>query len=89
MSKQWGSGFHTGRAQGQQVGEHYGRDRMLGDLGMKALCLATAIRQAQKNDCTSQYVLVDVLIEVLAGQCGGMLSSARSDHDESIGGSQA
>ena len=79
MSKQWGSGFHTGRAQGQQVGEHHGRDKTLVDLGMKALCLATAIRQAQKNDCMSQYVLMDVLIDMLAAQCGGRLDGDDQD----------
>ena len=75
MSKQWGSGFHTGRERGQQVGERHGQAKTLADVGMKALCLATAIRQAQKVDCMSQYVLMDVLIDMLAAQCGGGLDS--------------
>jgi len=73
MSKQWGSGFHNGMAKGQKFGEQVGEAKTLVNVGMKALCLATAIREAQKTGSVSQYVLCEVLIDLLATECGGRL----------------
>jgi hypothetical protein len=73
MSKQWGHGFHNGMAKGQQFGEQVGEAKTQMNLGMKALCLATAIREAQKTESVSQYVLCEVLIDLLANECGGRL----------------
>ena len=73
MSKQWGHGFHVGAEAGQEAGKRMGAAITKADLGMKALCLATAIRDAQKADCVSQYILCEVLIDMLASECGGRL----------------
>lgn len=83
MSKQWGHGFHTGVEEGCTVGKKIGEARTQANLGMKALCLATAIRDAQKVDSVSQFVLCDVLIDMLAAECGGRLdgSTVENDHD--------
>lgn len=40
------------------------------DIGMKALCLATAIREAQKQNSVAQYVLMEVLVDMLKDQTG-------------------
>ena len=42
---------------GEQTGEHL--------LGMKVLSLATAIQHAQSKDLTSQYILVNMLINMM------------------------
>jgi hypothetical protein len=73
MSKQWGHGFHVGTEEGREIGERIGEATAKADLGMKALCLATAIRDAQKSGSVSQYVLCEVLIDILASECGGKL----------------
>jgi len=79
MSKQWGHGFHSGREAGEKFGEQVGETKAMAGVGMKALCLATAIRNAQKSNCVSQYVLTDVLIDMLAAECGGRLDETTSD----------
>ena len=72
MSKaQWGHGFHNGMEEGRKFGEQVGEAKAMMGIVMKALCLATAIRSAQKTGGVSQYVLCDVLIDLLAGECGG------------------
>ncbi len=75
MSAQWGHGFHSGIGKGQQVGEAIGSSMAMADIGMKALCLATAIREAQKADSVSQYVLCEILIDLLSSQCGGRIGN--------------
>ena len=75
MSAQWGHGFHNGMAKGQQFGEQVGEAKTQANIGMKALCLATAIRHAQKTESVSQYVLCEVLIDLLANECGGRLDT--------------
>ena len=75
MSKQWGSGFHTGMEKGVDIGAKHGEASAVADFGTRALCLATAIRNAQKSECFSQYVLLEVLIDLLANKCGGRLQS--------------
>jgi len=67
--------FHNGMAKGQQFGEQVGEAKTQMNLGMKALCLATAIREAQKTESVSQYVLCEVLIDLLANECGGRLDA--------------
>ena len=81
MSKQWGSGFHTGVTKGMKRGEQVGEAMAKMGFGMKALCLATAIREAQKTHSVSQYVLCEVLIDLLANECGGRLD-APDEQDE-------
>lgn len=76
MSKQWGHGFNTGVVEGMRTGEWIGEAKTQMDLGMKALCLATAIRAAQKEDTVAQYVLTEVLIDILAEQTGGRIGQA-------------
>lgn len=74
MSKeQWGHGFATGTKEGVRRGEQIGEAKTQMNLGMKALCLATAIRAAQKEDTIAQYVLVEILIDLLAEQTGGRI----------------
>ena len=72
MSAQWGNGFHKGNAEGVKFGEQVGKAKTQLGLGMKALCLAVAVRDAQKGkgDGVSQYILLDVLIEMLERECG-------------------
>lgn len=71
MSAQWGNGFYKGKEAGVEIGEKIGEAMTLSNFGMKALCLATAVRKAQKDGNVSQYVLMDVLIDLLAAECGG------------------
>jgi hypothetical protein len=78
MSKQWGHGFHQGEEAGLKIGEQFGEAKTQADLGMKALCLATAIRKAQKINNVSQYVLMEVLIDLLAAECGGRIDENES-----------
>ena len=77
MSKQWNHGFHTGKEQGVDygitVGKHIGEAETQMGIVMRCLCLAHAIRDAQKNDCVSQYVLTELLIDICAEQTGGRL----------------
>ena len=70
MSSQWGHGFHKGSAEGVKFGEQAGEAKAQMAIGMKALCLAVSIRNAQKSGSVIQYVLTDVLIEMLEGECG-------------------
>jgi len=70
MSAQWGNGFHKVNAEGVKFGEQVGEAKKQMALGMKALCLAVSVRDAQKAGSVSQYVLMDVLIEMLESECG-------------------
>lgn len=83
MSKQWGAGFHTGKKQGEEIGmeigEKIGEAKTQMNIVMKALCMATAIRDAQKRDLVSQYVLLEALIDILASECGGRIYEAEED----------
>jgi hypothetical protein len=44
--------------------------------------LATAIRKAQKINNVSQYVLMEVLIDLLAAECGGRIDENESPNAE-------
>jgi len=81
MSKQWGHGFHQGEETGIKIGEQFGEAKTQANLGMKALCLATAVRRAQATDDVSQYVLMEVLIDLLASECGGRIDDIERPND--------
>ena len=72
---QWNHGFNKGMDRGQITGERIGEAMTLVDVGMKALCLATAVREAQKKDNVAQYVLMDILLDFLGEHAGGRLDA--------------
>ena len=72
------SNFEHDFIKGMKFGEQTGEAKSHLGLGMKALCLATAVRKAQVTGCVSQYVLLDVLIDLLAEKCGGRLGCVES-----------
>ena len=82
MSKQWGHGFHKGKENGEEDGiifeEKFGEAKTKANILMKALCMATAIRDAQKKDSVSQYVLLEALIDMLAAECGGRIDQVEN-----------
>jgi hypothetical protein len=71
---QWNHGYNKGVDKGQIIGERICEAMTLSDLGMKALCLATAVRDAQKKDTVAQYVLMEVLLDFLGDQVGGRMN---------------
>jgi len=52
--------------------KQFGEAAVQNGLGIRALCLATAARNAQKGkgDGVSEYVLLDILIAMLESECG-------------------
>jgi hypothetical protein len=82
MSKVFGAGMHKGFTDGIKTGKQMGVALNTVDVGMKVLCLATAIRQAQKDETPAQYVLLNILIEMMESQLDGPLVTDDKQNDQ-------